>query len=120
MQRINMVDIDLLTLNLKINYAISVKCRQGAIGIAMEAIKQLKEYLEGETSNPESFKKALEESNVETKEIYLFGLGFTYVNGGTLDNWICVPYRDGQIMYDEVGASIEELKEEFLKTLRPT
>lgn len=112
-------DIDFLTMNLPVNYAISVKCSSGKTGNATGAIRQLVGYLEGKTSNPISFKAVLREYKVNTEEIYLLGLGFTYVSGGTLDNWIFVPYRNGQIEYAAVEASDEQLKTEFLETYTP-
>lgn len=93
-------DVDLFTCFLPVNFGFSMKVDRSVF----VAIRAFCEYL---SEYPDRFKEAIGDRG-QTK-VYLIGINFKKAGGGTLAQWIHVPYIDGRMKFDEAEASHEYL-----------
>jgi len=98
-------DIDITTRDLPINYVIEVKCGTGKKSSVMDGIMQQVEYATKTEEKRISFLEALGSDN----RVYLLTLHFKETYGGTIDEWVFIPFTATVLRFDEMEASSEKL-----------
>ncbi|XP_065208664.1 uncharacterized protein in vnfD 5'region-like [Planococcus citri] len=77
------------------------------------AIEKLIQYMD---LHSDSFLKAVD----NPKQVFLVGMNFTAQAGGNLDQWITIPWKNGNLMHDQIKASSETLIQELCQKIKAT
>jgi hypothetical protein len=89
-------DVDLMTEYLNTNFIMSIKYGHSAIQAMQQLIDYLRKY-------PDAFLEAI--NNLD--KAWFVGINFESRKGGTLDQWVAIPFKNGTMCYDQCKASID-------------